>query len=149
MFHYFTVLHTMFNRTLALTVAPQSLLTQTWSWITKETGWNRALATFTVSVIVSLYCKESMALCSLWDLEALLSTLILWERDFKNHLFTVWGKVLRGHRSVLGHSYHHNPGAFLSMYTLHVGETPQRLRHTLLGAVSTIFWPLVSQTMLS
>lgn len=80
-FQYFAVLHITVNLTLAPTT--QSLLMQSWFLNDEETSFNRGLPTFTASVTVSVSQWHIFhSICSPWELEALLSTLILWDRAF-------------------------------------------------------------------
>lgn len=146
MFHRFSVRQMMF---LSHLVVLKSLRTQ--RWFLNDRGDRSKWRASSIHYQSPYRCTVKgrwrifQSVRPRWEHEALLSTLILWDGPFWNHLFTVGGKALRSQRSALGHSYRRNPGAFPSTCTLHLGETPQRLKHTLLGMVlSTIFWSLVS-----
>lgn len=67
------------------------------------------------------------------EAETSLSTLILWDSGPFGIIYSQSGPgAWRGQRSMLGHSYRHNPGAFLpSVCTLHLGQTRAKVKaHT-------------------
>lgn len=134
MFHHFSVRQIMF---LSHLVVLKSLRTE--RWFLNDRGdrseWRassiRYQSLYRCTVKGRWHIFQSVR--PRWEHEALLSTLILWDGPFWNHLFTVGGKALRSQRSALGHSYRRNPGAFPSMCTLHLGETPQKVKAHIVG----------------
>lgn len=70
-----------------------------------------------------------------WEHEASLSTLILRDSGPFGIIYSQSGPgALRGQRSALGHSYRHNPGAFLpSVCTLHLGQTRAKVKAHIVG----------------
>lgn len=75
------------------------------------------------------------SVCPRWEHEASLSTLILWDSGPFGIIYSQSGPgALRGQRSALGHSYHHNPGAFLpSACTLRLGQTRAKVKAHIVG----------------